>query len=254
MKDHYIQRGYPADLVECGRQKALKQNRDTLLTPPQVNSSQDKPKNIAPLVLTHHPCNYQVRKIIMDNWDLLKFSELCTKALPDKPLFATRRATNLKDTLIRSRLSPDFDHTTNIKNCKKRNCDLCAQLTTTPRSVTCTSTGKTHKVTNVQCTTENVVYLLTCSVCKIQYIGETKNSFRHRYGDHKGYIRRKEKQPTAIHMNRHNDPEGHYKANILEVIHKDPKLPDTTAFRKKREVFWIYRFKTLIPSGLNKLT
>ena len=187
--------------------------------------------------------------------EIPQFSQLCQKALSDKPLFATRRAINLKDTLIRSRLNPTFDPSNLTKDCRKRDCDLCAQLTCIPRNVLCTNTGKTHKTPNhIKCTTENVVYLLTCSVCKIQYIGETKNSFRRRYGDHRGYIRRKEKQPTAIHMNRHNDPQGHYKASILEVIKKDPKLPDTTAYRKKREVYWIYRFNTLIPSGLNKLT
>ena len=262
MKQHYIKRGYPPDLVECSRIKALNQNRKTLLNPPNVNSSQNKTTtNIVPLVLTHHPTNFQIRKIIMDQWGILKYSEICQKALPDKPLFATRRAKNLKDSLIHSRMNPHLNpgksgriDLNNWVECRRKECELCARLMCQPMSAKSTSTGKTHNIPDdSQCTMTNVIYLLTCSVCKLQYIGETKNSFRRRFGDHNGYIRRKEKQPTAIHMNRHNDPTGHYIPQILEVIHRNPDLPETTAFRKKREVFWIYRFKTLIPKGLNKL-
>ena len=262
MKQHYIKRGYPTDLVECSRIKALNQNRDTLLTP-KVNSSQTQTPNIVPLVLTHHPSNYQIRKIIMDNWGILQFSDKCQKALPDKPLFATRRAKNLKDTLIRSRMNPHQNpgksgmiDKNDWQECPRgESCELCISLLVPPIRANCSNTGKTYPIPgHIHCTAINVIYLLTCSVCKMQYIGETKNSFRRRFGDHKGYIRRNEKQPTAIHINRHNDPMGHYIPRILEVINKDPALPETTIYRKKWEVFWIYRFKTLIPQGLNKLT
>ena len=262
MKDYYLQRGYPEQLVEFSRLKALRQDRKKLLDPGRNNkSTQNPPPNIVPLVLTHHPSNFQVRKLVMDNWGLLQYSDLCKKALPEEPLFATRRATNLKDQLIRSRLpqplptQPGRQVDRPPNTCRIKNCIVCPELFSDNFKITSTVTNKTYNIPRfLQCTTRNVIYLLTCSVCKIQYVGETKNAFRRRFGDHKGYIRRNENQPTALHINGHSDPNKHYIPKILEVIRKDPNHPNTTALRKKREVFWIYRLRTLLPQGLNKLT
>ena len=169
MKQHYIKRGYPTDLVECSRIKALKQNRDTLLEP-KVNSSQTPPPNIVPLVLTHHPSNYQIRKIIMDNWGILQYSEKCLKALPDKPLFATRRAKNLKDSLIRSRMNPHknpgksgiIDHNAWEECPRGESCELCISLLIPPLRAHCSNTGKTYSIpSHIHCTATNVIYLLT---------------------------------------------------------------------------------------------
>ena len=265
MKEHYINRGYPHDLVELSRIKALNQDRSTLLTY-KKQDSQPSATNIVPLVLTHHPSNHQVRKLVMDNWGLLQYSDLCKKSLPEAPLFATRRGTNLKDTLIHSRLNPY--HTPGVSGrvvpntwvqCdqlkKKAPCKICPAFKTTNFNATSTVTNQSYQLPNfAQCTTTNVIYLLTCSKCKIQYVGETKNTFRRRFLDHCGYIRRKEKQPTAVHILGHQDSDCHYIPQILEVINKDPNNPATTKYRKKREVFWIYRLKTLIPRGLNKLS
>ena len=37
---------------------------------------------------------------------------------------------------------------------------------------------------NTDCTTENVVYLISCSSCNKQYVGETKGSLNKRMNDH----------------------------------------------------------------------
>ena len=264
LKEKYLQRGYPENLLEYSRERAQKQNRAELLKPklpPQDSQGQTQTQtpapNVVPLILTHHPSNHQVRKIIMDNWGILKYSDLCTKALPEEPLFATRKNTNLKDLLIRSRMTPVTQTPGTVPNpwpnCKIRNCDVCPPIKLNNKAIS-TVTSKQYTIpTYTQCSTTNVIYLLTCSVCKLQYVGETKNSFRRRFLDHKGYIRRNENQPTATHIKSHRDPNAHYIPQILEVIKKDPSLPDTTSFRKKREVFWIYKLRTLLPRGLNKL-
>ena len=57
----------------------------------------------------------------------------------------------------------------------------------------------------------------------------------------------------ANHIKSHNNPNANMIPQVIEVIHKDPTFPETTTFRKKREIYWIYRLKTLIPHGLNSL-
>ena len=52
-----------------------------------------------------------------------------------------------------------------------------------------TSSSKSNEVFEIRgtfnCNSKNVVYLLECQICKIQYIGETKLEFRQRYSGHK---------------------------------------------------------------------
>ena len=253
IKDKYIQRGYPVDLVENSRLKALQCDRKDLLNPDRSNKQNKTDKNVLPLILKHHPSNYQVHKIIMDNWGLLKYSDLCKNALPEKPLFVSRRNTNLKDVLIRSRLEPDPGPVNIWKPCRNFYCTLCATLRTNKYCLS-TMTKRRYKTPSfARCRTTNVIYMLTCSVCHKQYIGETKRPFCTRLKEHLADIRLNRDRPVSTHINLHNKHRHVIFPQILEVINRDPEKPETTIFRKKREIFWIYRMKTLLPHGLNKL-
>ena len=86
----------------------------------------------------------------------------------------------------------------------------------------------------MQCTTPNVIYLLTCNICKKQYVGETKRAFVVRMKEHLADIRLKRDKPVANHIDSHSQST---KSVIPQII----------------EVSWIYRLKTLILNVLNKL-
>ena len=126
MKKHYIERGYPSKHVEAARKKALDANRSDLLDPSRKKRKKDV--NIVPLVLTHHASNPQVQKIIMDHWGILKYSPKCAAALPDKPLFTTRRGKNLKDILIRAKLDSNTQINGPKAVCKKKDCSICPKV------------------------------------------------------------------------------------------------------------------------------
>ena len=258
LKEKYLQRGYPISLIEGSRIRARSQDRSALLSPNRINPKTTKTDNVLPLVLTYHPSNHLVKKIIMDNWGILKYSPLCRDALPEKPLFATRRNTNLKDILIKSRLDPSKPSNTtghpNLKApCKFWNCSVCINLKKL-KSFRSEQNNKSYKTPpNVQCRTPNVVYLLTCNICQKQYIGETKRPFIARLKEHLADVRFKRDKPVALHMNSHRSDNIKIIPQIIEVIHRDPNKPETTELRKKREIYWIYRLRTLIPHGLNSL-
>ena len=201
MKIHYLNRGYPESLIESSRLRALSKDRSELLNPCPVKNKQNaKNENVVPLILTHHPSNYLVRKIINDNWNILKYSDLCQKALPESPLFTTRRASNIKDILVHSRLKPkgnDHSKRPNVKSekCKRPFCGICKKLKNT--NVVCTLTKKSHQLPlNIDCHTRNVVYVLTCEQCKKQYVGETKRNFYVRFKEHIAGIKHKRSYPV----------------------------------------------------------
>ena len=52
------------------------------------------------------------------------------------------------------------------------------------------STGAHHQIRgNITCTTSNIIYLTSCSICGIQYIGETKNSLKKRFYGHRSTVK-----------------------------------------------------------------
>ena len=254
MKRHYIDRGYPELLIEDSRRQALLRNREDLLIP-KIKKNENS--NVVPFILTHHPTNYLVRKIISDNWGILSHSELCQKALPKIPLYGTRRSKNLKDILIRSKLNiepkPKPTGTKPIPDkCKKPFCTVCKKLKA--EHAACSVTGVNHAIpTNVDCHTKNVVYCLTCNVCQKQYIGETKRNFISRFKEHISGIKYKRNYPVTNHCLTHTsiNVDQVLLPRILEVIKRNPDLKGTDEFRKKRELHWIYKFRSLAPKGLN---
>ena len=259
IKKKYLERGYPVALVESSRSRARSYDRATLINPDRIKKP-NKDENVLPLVLTHHPSNHVVKEIIMNNWGMLQYSDLCKAALPEKPLFATRRNTNLKDLLIKSRLDPYSQPQVsgsitkcNWDPCKFENCPVCSTLEINKTFKSEQNNRLYKRPHGIQCKTANVVYLLTCDTCKKQYVGETKRPFIVRLKEHLADIRLKRDKPLAIHVNGHASDNKKVFPQITEVINRDPEMPETTSLRKKREIFWIYRLKTLIPYGLNKL-
>ena len=250
MKKHYLERGYPSKHVEAARKIALDKNRKDLLDPGR--SKPNKKENILPLVLTHHPSNAQVHKIIMDNWDILKFSEKCKVSLPDRPLFTTRRGRNLKDILIKSKLPPTKDPPSFEVPCSKPNCSICTSVQKS--EIISSITLQTYTTpTNVTCRTKNVIYCLTCSVCQKQYVGETKRPFLVRFKEHSKDIEYNRKKPIVEHVLLHKELEAKIVPQIIEVIKKDPSLEGTTTYRRQRENHWVYSLRTMAPEGLNTM-
>ena len=137
--------------------------------------------------------------------------------------------------------------------CTDPHCVLCDVLRKNKKATSTTTNRKYSVPPFAECTTTNVIYLLTCKTCKKQYIGETKRPFKVRLKEHLADIRLKRDKPVSNHINSHNSSEHVVFPQILEVINRDPDRPETTVYRKKGEIFWIYRMKTLIPIGLNKL-
>ena len=88
---------------------------------------------------------------------------------------------------------------------------------------------------------------------EIIYIGETKRNFFIRYKEHITGIKYKRKYPITQHMLTHTDVniDTVLIPRILEVIKRDPNLRETDDHRKKRELHWIYKFRSLTPIGLN---
>ena len=90
--------------------------------------------------------------------------------------------------------SPDhLDANDDLKKCGgcmlcKLHLDTSTKFTSSVTNETFTLDEKSSNI-NVACTTKNVVYLITCDICKIQYVGMTVQQLRCRFDGHRTSIK-----------------------------------------------------------------
>ena len=77
-----------------------------------------------------------------------------------------------------------------VSKCKSERCDICQNCFVCKDEFTCTVTGKTYKVRGkLFCTSSNVIYLISCKLCKEQYVGSAfKDNFKSRFRVHKSDV------------------------------------------------------------------
>ena len=149
--------------------------------------------------------------------------------------------------------------------CGRQRCSLCDKFDADPVIIGHVN-GKTEKIKNdrncdLNCATDNCVYLLECDNCKVQYVGETSQKLSDRFSGHKYKIKHfvsdnNEKNFLAEHFNIGSCRGKTYSCRILETIpypaKKNGKLdPVTTKYRHKREDYWMEKLQTIYPYGLN---
>jgi len=79
------------------------------------------------------------------------------------------------------------------------------------------SNNKTFKLrNNSNCSSTNLVYVITCSLCNIQYVGETGDTIRNRMNRHRSNIRLNQNTAVSIHFNTANHNLSHLTVTPIE--------------------------------------
>ena len=108
------------------------------------------------------------------------------------------------------------------------------------------------------CDKENVIYVLRCKLCNKWYVGESSLQLRSRLnGQRAATVRLKEGKLLNTQMNdtgaaEHFVKEDHNFERDLEVFVLESGKWRSAVERKKRESYYICKFSTLEPLGLNK--
>ena len=146
------------------------------------------------LVTVYNPLLNNLQKVIKNNWPLLYSDPDMRAVFPEGSINVTyRRWKNLKELISPSSFFLQRQLTTKsqsmVSKCGKK-CDICDNFLVCRNEFTCKVTGKTYKVRgNLSCTSANVVYLISCKLCKDQYVGSAyKNNFKPRFRVHKSDI------------------------------------------------------------------
>jgi len=90
----------------------------------------------------------------------------------------------------------------------------------------------------LSCNSDNVIYVITCTLCNLYYIGQTQNQLRTRLGQHLSDIKLKNDTSIANHFNIHSDP--------FSVFRITPLIKITDRERRKALEMKFIRFLILL--------
>ncbi len=248
LRKHLVSRGHSERRVQLAINRALNIPRHTLLT--NTRTKKAPTKRVA-LVTTFHPKLPKLSSILNNNMNILHSSNRLCSAIPEPPMVAFRRPKNLGDILVRAKLPPGTCQTPPITEilgchkCTRSKCRTCLYIKPALK-VKSHSTGSSYNIkTDSQCSTPNVVYVISCKKCGLQYVGETKTKLSLRFANHVSSIKTKKQYPVSIHFNSPNHNVKDVELMVIEACNGD----DT--HRKLRESHWIHQLKTVQPFGLN---
>ena len=117
-------------------------------------------------------------------------------------------------------------------------------------------------VSILDCKSTNVIYLLTCQSCTIQYVGETcQPKLSDRISKHRPCTESIVKEPGCRYVKEHftSGPckDALFSVHIIEKLQGNGRNEngelneEVTEYRRKREHWWINELRTSYPYGLN---
>jgi hypothetical protein len=109
-------------------------------------------------------------------------------------------------------------------------------------NVTKKSYGVISHSTSMTCTSDNVVYLISCNKCRIQYVGETSQKLRNRLNNHRSSLKRL----TNLYLYHHFSSDGHSGDDIC--IMPIEEIPSSD---RANVTYWCRELCTYYPYGLN---
>ena len=172
-------------------------------------------------------------------------------------MMAFRRPKNLQNHLVRAKLRPVGQNSVGSRGTVKFNnkrCDVCNYVIPGD-SFSSHVISRSYTINSrLDCNSRNVVYLISCEVCGLQYVGSTTTKFRLSFNNHKSRLRAHlrmsdaDKETDNIIYKHFHSP-GHHGLSDLNVQIID-KVNDKDALTTK-EGQWAYTLRSLRPEGLN---
>jgi hypothetical protein len=270
LKQYFKLRNYPAEIVNSEIDKVHSVDRSKTL---MYKTAAEKKENFnkftkggafLPLITTFDPrVAKELKTNLAQKWIMLLDQNEKLKAVfkNSTPQIVFKRGTTIEQNLIRAKfrsnnsvnrpvnqaemppatLAEDTNYT---HKCNTRHCLCCDSIECTYIFKSSTTKEEFEINEAMNCNTDNVIYLITCTKCKKQYIGQTQRRLKDRLNAHRSNVNKKVSTSVGIHFNYL----GHSFLNLrITPIEK----VDNINLRLEREKFWIKKLKTKYPDGLN---
>ena len=120
-------------------------------------------------------------------------------------------------------------------------------------------TGKEYKCQNLPtpvyltCEISNIIYLIECTDCGKQYIGETGRPFRNRIYEHIASVKkdRNFETPVSKHFHSANHSHKDMRFSVIEWLGSET-IPTTQEKRRAKKSYYIWEVPTVHPTAINQ--
>ena len=159
---------------------------------------------------------------------------------------AYRRQQTTGSKIIRAKLPSTISRISRIipgmYKCRKygKECTICPWVKEGKIAIS-TNAGYIKEITShLTCQSRNIVYMIECDKCRLQYIGETDRSLKERISEHKGYVTKKHlHRATGAYFNLPGHTVDNMSVMAIQKIHTRG-----TPYRKELEKEEISNFST----------
>ena len=263
----FILRGYNRASLNRAHDQARAIDRHTLLdsyanlqasSHTDANTSNTSSQDFY-FILQHHEENNQIKQLLRKNWSILGTSDLTQSLHQSRLICGASRNPRLRDILVRSSLplNSHFGKTGKSHDiCTTPSCKYCHSLDTSGQIKSHTLKRNFPAKHSICCKSHNLLYCITCNVCGLQYVGQTKCTFHVRLYEHFKDVQNKDStKPRGRHFTlpNHSPNVHHITSHILAFITKPSNTSAALQMRLKFEREWIYRLRTNLPHGLNAM-
>ena len=100
------------------------------------------------------------------------------------PFVSFRSTRNMKSHLVRFKIYPRKRKVASEK-CKSKRCLMCLNVTETEIFQSFQTKEEYKRNDKLNCNDKCLIYLLSCKVCSVQYVGSTTDKFRLRWNNYK---------------------------------------------------------------------
>ena len=248
LKNGFSKRGYPAKVITEQVDRALRSKENV-----KEKDGQHMKENSVPLVLTYNPNYNNLSFLIRKNLQFLYTDPKTKRVFTPAPFVTFRSVRNLKSFLVRSKVDR-LERKIGFAKCDGKHCLLCLNINETD-TFEFFQTKQKYKINHhLNCNDKCLIYLLSCKVCGLQYVGSTTDKSRFRWNNYK------ENDRKALGGEEHMQPElfEHFAADnhncflndySITLIDKTDGLDPT-----RREEYWRKVLKAVSSYGLNTLS
>jgi len=144
----------------------------------------------------------------------------------------------------------DGEKSAGMFKCLDKHCKACQYVVVSKSFI---STHNKHKFVmrnHFTCKSNNLVYLITCKKCKLQYVGQTGRRLSERVSDHISNIKLKKLKPIAVHFNLPDHSISDFSITAIDQI---PSRPNSLDLRLLKESTWQNLLQTAFPKGITNL-
>ena len=131
----------------------------------------------------------------------------------------------------------------------------CPKINHDGHIISNTTGQKFTTMKNTNCQSSNIIYLINCSTCGIQYVGQTKKRLLTRFQGHHFDIKNQNDTTVSRHLNKcpSSQPTGFdgLEISLLSFIKNPANSRSGQVERDREEKRWIHRLATGVPKGLN---